>query len=472
MNLPLDRLAHVTGFGMITGADGYLYRPTEVEEFHQILQLAKQSGRQITMRGSGRSYGDANIGSESILLDITRFNQILSFDPQTGIIDCQAGVTLEQIWRHTLESSFWPPVVSGTMFPTLGGALGMNLHGKNAFKAGPIGNHVLEIEVLFPTGEQRILTPADPLFFQVISTAGLLGIILRVKLKMHPIQSGDLQVLPISILNWDAQFKAFEDHRADADYMVSWIDCFATGKSAGRGLFHAGYYTDQPNSQTLRPEHQDLPDTILGYFPKSTVWRKLRWLNNRPGMRFTNWAKYLSSKFLGNGRPHPQSLVGFSFLLDYVPNWRKAYLPGGFIQYQTFVPADQAPRVFARQLELQQAAKLESFLGVMKRHIPDNFLFSHGVDGYSLALDFKITESNKDAVWKLAHQMNEIVLAAGGRFYLAKDSTLTPEHFAQSIGLENLQTYAKLKVTLDPDSILTSNLARRLNLDPRENFSP
>ncbi len=470
MNLPLDRLTNVTGFGMITGADGYLFRPTQVEEFYEILQLAKSTGRQITMRGSGRSYGDANIGSESILLDITRFNQILSFDPQTGVIDCQAGVTIEQLWRHTLESSFWPPVVSGTMFPTMGGALGMNLHGKNAFKAGPIGNHVIEIEVLFPNGEHSVLTQSDPLFFQVISTAGLLGIILRVKLQMHQINSGDVRVLPLSIPNWDAQFKTFENFRNEADYMVSWIDCFARGKSAGRGDFHAAYYMDEPSQFpiTLRPEHQDLPDTIMGFFPKSVVWRFIKRLNNRTGMRFTNWAKHTSGKILGNGKPHPLSLVGFNFLLDYVPNWRNSYLPGGFIQYQSFVPAEQAPRVFAQQLELQQAAKLESFLGVMKRHVPDNFLFSHGVDGYSLALDFKITKTNKESVWKLAHQMNELVLAAGGRFYLAKDSTLTPDHFTQSIGPESFQTYAQLKLRLDPDSILTSDLARRLHLDPRD----
>jgi len=469
MHLPLDRLTNVTGFGMITGADGYLFRPTEVEEFHQILDLAKRTGRQITMRGSGRSYGDANIGSEAILVDITRFNQILSFDPQSGVIDCQAGVTIEHLWRHTLESGYWPPVVSGTMFPTMGGALGMNLHGKNAFQAGPIGNHVVEIDVLFPTGEQRTLTQSDPLFFQVISTAGLLGMILRVKLQLKRVHSGDVKVLPLSIPNWDAQFRTFEEQRDTSDYMVSWIDCFAKGKHAGRGDFHSATYTNDPSEYpiTLRPEHQDLPDTILGFFPKSVVWRFIKKLNNRPGMRFTNWAKHTSGKLLGNGKPHAQSLVGFNFLLDYVPNWRNSYLPGGFIQYQSFVPESEAPRVFARQLELQQTAKLESFLGVMKRHIPDNFLFSHGVDGYSFALDFKITDSNKDAVWKLAHQMNELVLAANGRFYLAKDSTLTPEHFADSIGPEALQTYAQLKISLDPDAILTSDLARRLNLDPR-----
>ncbi|MBX3113254.1 MAG: FAD-binding oxidoreductase [Fimbriimonadaceae bacterium] len=469
MTADLNRMTHVTGFGLVTGADSYLYRPTSEDEVADILELARRSGRQITLRGAGRSYGDANIGSETILLDISRMNQILHFDSAQGTIDCQAGVTLEQIWRHVIEDGYWPPVVSGTMFPTLAGALGMNLHGKNAFQAGPIGNFVLEYDVVFPNGTRRTLNQNSPLFSKIISSAGLLGVITRVKLKLKKIQSGDLRVLPISVPNWQAQFAAFEEFNGQADYMVSWIDCFAKGEKAGRGLFHTAWYLDDASDAplSLRPEHQDLPDTILGRFPKSTVWRYLKKLNNRPGMKFTNWGKYLSAKLLGNGKPHPQSLVGFSFLLDYVPGWRKAYLPGGFIQIQTFVPKEHAPRVFAEQLRLQQEAKLESFLGVMKRHIPDQFLFSHGVDGYSLALDFKVTKSNKERVWQLAHAINDLVLTAGGKFYLAKDSTLRPEDFKQSLGDEAFAEYARLKLELDPDAILTSDLAKRLLLDPR-----
>jgi len=469
MTADLNRMTHVTGFGLVTGADGYLYRPTNEDQIANILVLARNSGRQVTLRGAGRSYGDANIGSETILLDVSRMNQILHFDSAQGTIDCESGVTLEQIWRLVIEDGYWPPVVSGTMFPTLAGALAMNLHGKNAFQAGPIGNFVLEYDAVFPNGTRRTLTPNSSLFTKIISSAGLLGVITRVKLKLKKIQSGDLRVLPISTPNWQAQFDAFEEFNGQSDYMVSWIDCFARGENSGRGLFHTAWYlndsTDAPSS--LRPEHQDLPDTIMGRFPKSTVWRHLKKLNNRPGMRFTNWGKYLSAKLLGNGKPHPQSLVGFSFLLDYVPGWRKAYLPGGFIQVQTFVPKEHAQRVFAEQIRLQQEAKLESFLGVMKRHIPDPYLFSHGVDGYSLALDFKVTTANKERVWKLAHDINDLVLAAGGRFYLAKDSTLRPEDFKQSLGDETFAEYARLKLELDPDAILTSDLAKRLLLDPR-----
>jgi decaprenylphospho-beta-D-ribofuranose 2-oxidase len=273
-------------------------------------------------------------------------------------------------------------------------------------------------------------------------------------------------VLPLAPKNWDEQFATFERLEHDADYMVSWIDCFGAGKGAGRGAFHAAWYTEEPGEhpRTLLADHQDLPDTILGFWPKSMVWRMLRMFNNRVGMRFVNWAKYFSGTKLGNGRAHAQSLVGFSFLLDYVPNWRYAYRPHGFIQYQSFVPKEHAQRVFAKQIEMQQEAGLESYLGVMKRHRPDRFLFSHAVDGYSLALDFKLTRTNWPRILHLCHAMNDLVLAAGGRFYFAQDSTLRPSDVKAFMGEDTLARYRELKAQLDPEGLLTSDLARRLHL--------
>jgi decaprenylphospho-beta-D-ribofuranose 2-oxidase len=346
----------------------------------------------------------------------------------------------------------------------------MNIHGKNNFQAGTLGEHVEELEALTPGGETLRLTPADDLFYAVVSGAGLLAAITRVKLRMKRVHSGDLRVLPLAVANWDEQFQAFETFEPDADYMVSWVDCFARQAAAGRGQFHAAWYTKEGarSPETLQISHQELPDTVSGWLPKSVLWRGLKALNHRPGMRLINAAKYRASCLLGNGKPEHQSLVGFSFLLDYVPNWRWAYLPGGFIQYQSFVPKEHAPAVFRRQVELQQDAGLESFLGVLKRHRQDPFLFSHGVDGYSLALDFKVTERDWTALRALALRMNDLVLKAGGRFYFAKDSLLNPAAAEAYLGEETLARYRRYKAALDPEHILTSALAERVGLvEPR-----
>lgn len=467
------RIERLSGYGMSQFADGYVFRPTSVEEIRSVLALARREGRQVVLRGAGRSYGDAAIGAECAVVDLSRMSRILDWDKSTGLLTAEPGATIEDLWRTGLEDGYWPHVVSGTMFPMLGGALAMNIHGKNAFKTGPIGEHVEEIDVLKADGELITLTPSDELFYAVIGGAGLLGAITRVKIRLKKVSSGNLRVLALSAQNWDEEFDAFERFTPIADYVVSWIDCFARGKGAGRGALHVAWYADDPNGfpPSLKASSQDLPDTILGFFPKSVVWRCLKAFNNRPGMRLINWAKYQAGSLLANGKTEHQSLVAFSFLLDYVPNWRWAYLPHGFIQYQSFVPKEHAKRVFAEQIRLQQEAKLESFLGVMKRHRPDRFLFSHGVDGYSLALDFKVTQSNRGRQWDLAHRMNDLVVQAGGRFYLAKDSTLRPSDLAGSLGEETLARFRRLKAEFDPEGLFTSDLAKRVGLDPQKSPS-
>ena len=462
--LPADRVSRVEGFGMASSADGYLYRPSSPAAIAEAFDVARKAGRKAVLRGTGLSYGDASILNEAVVVDITRMNQILSWDQRSGVLEAEAGVTISDIWRHTLEDGWWPPVVSGTMFPTMAGALGMNIHGKNNPQAGTLGEHVIELDVVLASGEIRTLTPSDPLFRAVVSGFGMFGAISRVKLKLKKVHSGDLRVLPLSCANWDAQFEAFEKYTPMSDYQVSWLDCFGRGNGFGRGQFHAAWYADEPGDHpaTLSMDHQDLPDTIMGLVPKSIVWRFLKFFNNRYGMGFINSARHHASRLKGDGHMHDQSLVAFSFLLDYVPNWRKAYLPGGFIQYQSFVPKERAPEVFARQVELQQRAGLESFLGVLKRHRPDNFLISHAVDGYSLALDFKVSRRNKARLFDLAHRMNDLVLEAGGRFYLAKDSTLRPSDVKAYLGEATLAEFRRIKDETDPQHLLDSALAQRL----------
>ena len=462
MSLGPSRVRRLAGFGRAEAVDAYVFRPASVEGLRNVLNLARRTNRCLALRGAGRSYGDAALAEEALVADLTRMDRILSWDPRSGLIECEPGVTIEGVWRHTLEDGWWPPVVSGTMAPTLGGALAMNIHGKNNPKAGTLGEHVREIDLLLADGTVRTLKPEDRLFRAVVGGAGLLGVVVRIVLALKPIASGEVRVLATSPADWDAQFAAFERYEGDAEYLVSWIDLFAKGKKAGRGQFHAAWHETRSDAASLSPDAQDLPDTILGFLPKSIVWRFLKPLNNRVGMRLLNAAKDRAGRLLGDGKTVVQGLVGFNFLLDYVPNWRDAYGRHGFIQYQAFVPKEDARRVFARLGEMGQEARSESFLGVMKRHRPDSFLLSHAVDGYSLALDFKVTEGNRVRLLDLCHRMNDVVLDAGGRFYLAKDSTLRPEDALAYLGDETLATMRAFKTDLDPEGIFSTALSQRL----------
>ncbi len=461
-------MERVEGWGMASSAMSYVSRPVNADEICAVFDQARRTGRSVGMRGAGRSYGDASLNSENILLDLTRMRRILNWDPQTGVIVVEPGVTIQQLWQYTIEDGWWPNVVSGTMFPTLGGAAAMNIHGKNNFKVGPIGDSILEFDLITPSGETLLCsrTQNSELFYGAIGGFGMLGVISRLVLQLKKVHSGLLNVTPIGIQNFDHLFQVFEQRLPQSDYLVGWIDCFASGEALGRGQVHQANYLkpgeDPHPAQTLRVENQELPDSILGVFPKSLMWRFMKPFVNDPGMRLINTAKYLASTKLGDGHVHQQSHAGFAFLLDYVPNWKKAYQPGGLIQYQSFVPKEHAQAVFSRQLTLAQEYGLAPYLGVFKRHRPDDFLMTHAVDGYSLALDFAVRPPKRGGLLSLAAEMDRIVLDAGGRFYFAKDSALHQFSAAEAIGAGRAARFFTLKQQTDPENILQTNLSRRL----------
>ena len=466
--LPIEHLERVETWGMNRAVLSYVFRPTTVDGIREAFAMAKQKGVSVGLRGAGRSYGDASLLAEGVSLDLTRMNRILDWNPESGRVTVEPGVTLRQLWQYIIGDGWWPPVVSGTMHVTLGGASAMNIHGKNNWKVGPIGDHIQSFDLLTPMGE--LLTCSretnTDLFHAAIGGFGMLGSFTRITLQMKRVESGLLSVYAFSTRNFDEIFREFEARLGDSDYLVGWIDCFARGEALGRGLVHQARYlhrADDPQpAQTLRVENQELPDTILGLVPKSIMWRFMKPFANNAGMRLINWAKFVTGNTLGNRKTVRQSHAGFAFLLDYVPNWKWVYKPGGLIQYQSFVPAESAKQCFTAQLEACHRAGIVPYLGVFKRHRKDDFLMSHAVDGYSLALDFPLTRRNREFVWKLTAELNALVLQAGGRFYFAKDSTLDNASAATYLSSERLDEFFALKRRCDPDSLLQTELAKRL----------
>jgi FAD/FMN-containing dehydrogenase len=466
--LPIENLELIEGWGMSSDAVGYVFRPSTIEGIRKVYELAQRTGRSIAYRGAGRSYGDAALNSENIVLDLTRFCRILEWNPQTGVITVESGVTIKQLWEYILPDGWWPAVVPGTMFPTIGGCASMNIHGKNNFRVGPIGNHILEFDLLPPTGDliHCSRTENADIFHAAIGGFGMLGCFTSITLQTKRVYSGMLDVEPINVKSLDEMIRVFEERMGNADYLVGWIDSFASGDQIGRGQIHEANYLkpgeDPYPAQTLRLDNQQLPDTILGLVPKSILWKFMRPFANNFGIRLINMAKFRASWLLDRGKTFRQSHAAFAFLLDYVPNWKRSYGPGGLIQYQSFIPEATAAQAFKDQLRLAQKAGYPPYLAVFKRHKLDDFLMTHSVDGYSLALDFRITAKNRKAIWKLAEKLDEVVLKAGGRFYFAKDSTLRAPSAEQFLGKSAVEKFRRLRQRCDPDGVLETNLYRRL----------
>jgi len=463
---------YVEGWGMAVGAHSRVLRPRSVEQIVACLGMARRDGVPLALRGGGNSYGDASINARGHVLDISRMDRVLSFDPKTGLVEAEGGVTIEKLWKTILPHGWWPRVVPGTMFPTLAGAAAMNIHGKNNFAVGTIGDCIEEFDLVLPSGEVRTASrQREPdLFHAAIGGLGLLGVFSRLVLRTKQVHSGDLWSQGIATRNLREMLDYIEAHRATADYLVGWIDCFPAGERSGRGLIHEAHHLaegeDPHPEQTLQLEHQELPTSILGVLPKAEVWRILRLFNHNAGMRLVNAAKYVAGRIEHHKGRFRQSHAGFSFLLDYVPNWKWAYgrepVRCGLIQYQPFLPRDAAHDVALDLLARCRKAGIVPFLGVVKRHRPDPFWLTHALDGWSLALDFKVTPQTRERLWRLCAELTEVVLGAGGRFYFAKDLVLGPHDAQRFLPADRLAAFRALKRELDPESLLATELSRRV----------
>lgn len=468
--LPLERIERIENFGHSMSGAVFLYRPTRAEQIAELFELARERDVRIGLRGAGRSYGDAALNTGEMVLDLQGMKRVLAWDVETGVIKIEPGVTIQQLWQQVLPDGWWIPVVPGTMLPTLGGCLASNIHGKNNWEAGPLGEHVLNFEALLPNGKLVECSPTKNkvMFYAMIGGMGMLGVFTSITLQMKRIYSGMLDVYAWAEPSLAHSLASLDEHKGN-DYIVGWVDCTHTGRGLGRGQLHRANYLaqeeDDQTSRSLLSENQILPDKILGLMPKSAVWRLMQPVINNAGVRMGNMGKYWLNRTIGNRKRYSQSLVAFNFLLDYVPNWERAYGPGGMIQYQSFLPKERAAELYIEMLKLCHQRRLPAYLGVIKRHRADGFLLTHGIDGFSLALDFRVTKRNRKRLQELIRDLNRLVINASGRFYFAKDSTLNTDEVRQYLGDETVEKFRALKAKSDPHNLLQTNLYARCFLN-------
>jgi len=475
----------VEAWGMSTGRCARVLAPTSVDGIRAAFAEARASGVPLTLRGTGNSYGDASLpppasdSAPSLVLDGSHMNRILAFDEQTGIAEVEPGVTVRDLWRHSLPLGFWPRVVSGTSFPTIGGIAGANIHGKNNFAVGTVGDAILEADLVLPDGSVRTCSREreSDLFHAAVGSFGTLGVFSRLKLQTKRVHSGELLVTTFAGHDLGELMEFIQAHVGDADYLVGWIDAFARGDAIGRGQVHHARYLhedeDPEPARTLTLEHQELSPMVFGVFPKSELWRVMRLLNHDSGVRFLNAVRYWQGRLEGALAPRRWTHVEFAFLLDSVPNWKWSYgrTPGtGLIQFQPFVPKERAREVFSEILRRSQARGCVPYLGVLKRHRPDPFWLTHAVDGWSLALDYKVTPATREELFAFCRTLAELVFEAGGRFYFAKDSILPRGALARMFSPERLAAFFALKRELDPENLLQTELWRRIG-DDQSNFA-
>jgi decaprenylphospho-beta-D-ribofuranose 2-oxidase len=408
-------------------------------------------------RGMGRCYGDSSLGES--MLSILAHNRFLSFDEQNGILCAEAGVTFEDLLETFVPKGWFPPVTPGTKFVSLGGALASDVHGKNHHKEGSIGRHVIDFELMLADGQViRCSREENPQIFQAtLGGMGLTGLILTVTLRLKPIETAYINMHSIKARNLEEIMDLFETH-ASVTYSVAWIDCLSKGAKMGRSILMLGEHAsrEQLTSPKLAAQPLQLPKqrriTIPFNFPNFTL--------NPLTIKAFNFLYY--HKQLKKEVKQLAHYEGFFYPLDMLNHWNRIYGKRGFTQYQFAIPRENGKQGMTDILNRIVKQGLGSFLAVLKAFGPQEGMMSFPMEGYTLALDFPITQT----LFPFLDELDKMVADLGGRVYLTKDVRMKREMLAKTY--PHLDEFEALLKELDPQQQIRSLQSERLGMHPRE----
>jgi FAD/FMN-containing dehydrogenase len=367
--------------------------------------------------GAGRSYGDVCLLENGTLLKTRGMDRLLHFDPQTGVLRCEAGVTLAEILDFAVPRGFFLPVTPGTKYVTVGGAIANDIHGKNHHVAGTFGCHVLRFELVRSDGTRFVCSPTEneDWFAATVGGMGLTGLISWAEIRLRPIVSRKIQYKGTKFVGID-EFVALSKASTHVEYTVSWIDCVATGNNFARGIFMQGDHSEQPEPLKRSKEPWlllplDVPEFAL----------------NKYSIGLFNTLYY--NKQFGKEKTGLVDYEPFFYPLDSLLHWNRMYGKSGLLQFQCVLPweADQQMGI-VKILKAITASGLASFLAVIKvfGDVPSPGILSFPAPGITLALDFPI---RAEISFDLLDRLARITQEHGGRMYPAKDARMTAEQF-------------------------------------------
>lgn len=439
----------ISGWGNYPRAECLLNRPESLRDLQNA--NAPRIGR-----GYGRCYGDAAQLTDGYVVQTERLNRILAFDPLTGIVRAEAGVSFKDLLDTFVPRGWFPPVTPGTKWVTLGGCVAADVHGKNHHVDGSFGRHVIGIELITPEGGRTRCSPTQDaqLFWATVGGMGLTGIISEVTLRLIPIPSAYIAAKNTPASNLDELFHLLSDPSKDDMYSVAWVDCMAGGKEAGRGVVMNGHHAAL-NELTGIQKHpfcikKSKPMRMPFYFSSVLLSRRTIAKANR--LYYT----YNGSKTEGYVVDYDK----YFYPLDVIDDWNRVYGKKGFIQYQFVTPPETSKEACRRVLKALADADYNPYLAVLKRFGPEGQGYlSFPREGFTLALDIPIRDGK---LFPLLDRLDDIILQHGGRIYLAKDARMAASTFKRMY--PRLEAWLQVKRKIDGDDRITSDLAKRLQL--------
>lgn len=439
----------LSGWGNIPKSKSKVVHPAEAREAAEYL-----SADRLIARGLGRSYADQATNTGHLVMDTLKWNKFLAFDAENGILDCEAGASLDEIIDVFTPRGWFPMVTPGTKFITVGGAIANDIHGKAHHVDGSFVNCVERFTILLADG--RILTcsrdeNAD-LFWANFGGLGLLGILLTARIRLRKIETTYFMQKAVAGKNLDEMLDAIDQSEQEYSSSVAWIDSLARGKKLGRGVLTMG---NLARLDDLPPALRDNP-LKLGKKGKLSVPFYLPGFTlNTLSVRFLNTVLNIMQK----SAPSVSHYEKFFYPLDSIHHWNRGYGKRGFIQYQFVLPLENGRENIRKILTDITRSGCVPFLNVLKKFGKGQGLLSFPFEGYTFAIDFPITPKLK----AFTEKMDRDILAMGGRIYLGKDAYLDEAMF-KAMYPQHVE-WLEVKKKYDPDNVFSSDLSRRIGLE-------
>jgi FAD/FMN-containing dehydrogenase len=385
------------------------------------LPLQQHAGATLLPYGNGRSYGDSCLNDGGVLIDCRGLDRIISFDAETGILRCEAGVLLADILARIVPQGWFLPVTPGTQYVTLGGSIANDIHGKNHHRAGTFGRHVKRFELARSDGTRQVCSRTEnaPLFRATIGGLGLTGVITWADIQLTAVHNGHIDQEVIRFATLDEFFTLSARSSQRWEYTVAWVDSLASGGSLGRGLFIRGNHAAADISVSDAPSRAPTDFPVDPPFP----------LVNRTSLRVFNTVYF--RKQLARSKSSTVPYAGFFYPLDRIGKWYRLYGRRGLLQHQCVLPAGSGADAVRQLLEVSAGSGTGSFLTVLKEFgaLASPGLLSFPRPGVTLTLDFP---NRGTATLDLLDRLDGIVIQAGGAVNPYKDARMSPQVFQSS----------------------------------------
>ena len=398
----------IYGWGHYSVVDAQVLKPAKVKDLNKLIKLNKK----IIARGLGRSYGDS--ANSNVVLDTTSLNSVIKFDPESGVILSESGVSIKEINELTIPQGWFVPVTSGTSYVTLGGAIASDIHGKNHHLDGAFSDHILSANIMLGDGEVLNISNSinSDLFQATCGGMGLTGIIISASIKLKSISSSLIKQTTIKNNSLKELLNQFEINFS-SPYSVAWLDCSNKSKSI-KSLLFLGEHLKKGELIISKKKPINIPVKFCSMFL------------NKHFIKIFNNAYYF--KNLRKIQTTQVSLENYFYPLDSLKNWNFLYGKKGFIQYQFVIPKTNGIQILKKILDIINEHDQTPFLAVLKILGPQNKNYlSFPIEGYTLALDFKVSFD----LLKLISTLDKVIALSGGKIYLTKDAIMSKEIFRE-----------------------------------------